>query len=408
MRDTYFHEQVLGIQAPWRVDDVQVDQQAKVVETLVVYDGPVHCPTCNELGKRYDHRERRWRHLNLYEYHAYVIARVPRVECAEHGVQQMSVSWAEGNSAFTALFECLVIALLKDMSISSVAKMLGIGWKGVDTIMRHAVARGLARRQHRPLRHIGIDEKSVKKHHVYFTIVTDLDRDEVIWVGRGRKRETLDMFWKTLSADERSGIVGIAMDMHDPYVQSTLTYVPDAAKKIVFDKFHVTMYLSKAVDETRRAIIRDGVQNTAPPAGLKKTRYLWLYAQGKLTDAQQTQFEDLRWRYIRLGIAWSQKEHFAEFWKARTITAARAFFANWAQAVKETFNEPMIAAMRTIERHLENIVTYIEIPITNAGSEGINSRIQGIKWRARGFRNATRFEHAILFHLGGLDMNPAT
>jgi transposase len=379
MRDPYFHEQVLGLQAPWRVDDVQVDKKAKTVETFVVYDGPVHCPLCNEVGRRYDHRERRWRHLNLYEYQAYVVARVPRVECSEHGVHQLSVAWAESNSAFTALFECLAIALLKDMSISAAAKMLGLSWKEVDTIMRRAVARGLQRRQRRPLRHIGIDEKSVKKRHVYFTIVTDLDRDEVIWIGRGRKRETLDMFWKTLSSEERSGIVGIAMDMHDPYVQSTLSYVLDAAKKIVFDKFHVTMQLSKAVDETRRAMMRDGVED-AP--GLKKTRYLWLYAQTKLTDEQQTQLDDLRWRYIRLGIAWSQKENFAEFWKARTIMAAREFFANWAQAVRETFNEPMIAAMRTLERHLDNIVTYIQIPITNAGSEGMNSRIQSIKFRA--------------------------
>jgi transposase len=48
------------------------------------------------------------------------------------------------------------------------------------------------------------------------------------------------------------------------------------------------------------------------------------------------------------------------------------------------------------------------MPITNAMAEGINSRIQLIKFRSRGFRNATRFERAIMFHCGGLDMDPAT
>jgi len=46
MRDPYFHEQVLGIKSPWRVDDVRVDKQAKTVETHVVHEGQAQCPRC--------------------------------------------------------------------------------------------------------------------------------------------------------------------------------------------------------------------------------------------------------------------------------------------------------------------------------------------------------------------------
>ncbi|MHB1286842.1 MAG: transposase [Leptospirales bacterium] len=52
-------------------------------------------------------------------------------------------------------------------------------------------------------------------------------------------------------------------------------------------------------------------------------------------------------------------------------------------------------------------MTYITHPITNAVSEGLNSKIQTIKKRAYGFLNKDRFKIAIYFHCGGLNLYPA-
>ena len=60
----------------------------------------------------------------------------------------------------------------------------------------------------------------------------------------------------------------------------------------------------------------------------------------------------------------------------------------------------------TIKRGLEGLVNAIYHGVTNARAEGINSRIQWIKYTARGFRNRERFRRAIHFHLGGLNMAP--
>ncbi len=60
-----------------------------------------------------------------------------------------------------------------------------------------------------------------------------------------------------LSPEQLAGIEGVAMDMWGPYFESTMQHVPDAESKIVFDRFHVTAYLTKAVDLTRRAMMRD-------------------------------------------------------------------------------------------------------------------------------------------------------
>jgi transposase len=44
--------------------------------------------------------------------------------------------------------------------------------------------------------------------------------------------------------------------------------------------------------------------------------------------------------------------------------------------------------------------------VTNALSEGLNSKIQWIKRKACGYRNRECFRNAIYFHLGGLDLYP--
>lgn len=399
MRDREFQAKILGIGAPWAVDDVVVKMDPKTIETHVRHEGSAACPICGQPMPKYDVRERRWQHLDIYEFAAFVVVRVPRVDCSEHGVHQIGVPWADGRSGFTALFERLAVSLLQEMSIAAVARTLKLTWDEIDGIMQRAITRGLALRKERIVKRVGIDEKSFKKRHKYVTIVTDLDCGDVLWVGRGRKRETLDGFWKSLSTEQRAGIEGIAMDMWPAYIESTLGAVPGAAEKIVFDKFHIVKYLTHAVDLERRAATRTD-------ATLKKTRYHWLRNPGNMSHSERIAFAKLRKAHERLGRAWAIKESFGDFWTYRYIGAARRFFKRWyGWAVRSRFKH-LKAVAQLISRHLENILTYLRIPITNAGSESVNSKIQWVKYQARGFRNEERFMRSILFHCGGLTLDP--
>src|SRR5262249_40099004 len=157
----------------------------------------------------------------------YLHAMVPRINCPEHGVLTVVVPWASGRSEFTARFERLAIALLGEMSIAGVARNIRVSWDQIDGIMERVVKRGLQSREENMYRFIGIDEKAVKKGHKYFTIVSDLENGQVIWIGRGRKREAIDAFWKMLSQEQLNAIEGVAMDMWKPYFESTMAHVPD-------------------------------------------------------------------------------------------------------------------------------------------------------------------------------------
>jgi transposase len=401
MRDRDFQAKILGIEPPWTVTDVRVTMKPeKMIETFVGYEGQVLCPQCARPVGRHDHRERRWRHLDIYEYKAYVVVQVPRVSCPEHGVVQLAVPFAEKHSGFTALFECLAISLLREMSISAVARTLHLSWDEVDGIMQRAVTRGLACRKERVLRRLGIDEKSVRKRRRYFTVVSDLDSGEVVWVGSGQRKETLDAFWRGLSLEQRRQIEGIAMDMSEAYTHSTLEHVPDAAHKIVFDKFHVVRHLNHAVDLERRAAGRKD-------PGLKHSRYSWLRKVSSMERAERRAFTQLRRDHARVARAWSIKELFAQFWDYHNEAAARRFFARWyGWAIRSRLGR-MVEVARTLKQRFENILTYLRLPITNALAESMNSKIQWIKYQARGFRNEARFERAIYFHCAGLDLYPS-
>jgi transposase len=62
---------------------------------------------------------------------------------------------------------------------------------------------------------------------------------------------------------------------------------------------------------------------------------------------------------------------------------------------------------RHAEAPLENIITYLRHPITDAANESLNVKIQWAKYTARGFRNQQNFIHAVYFPCGGLDLAPS-
>jgi len=68
----------------------------------------------------------------------------------------------------------------------------------------------------------------------------------------------------------------------------------------------------------------------------------------------------------------------------------------------------MVHAARTLKRHGAGLMSYFSHRVSNAGTEGLNSRIQAIRVSARGYRNREHFKTAIWFHLGGLQLYPIT
>jgi transposase len=406
MRDKDLYSQILGIKTPWFVEDVNLDIVANKVEVFIALqaDAVLTCPHCGAASPRYDKRERRWRHLDTCQMQTLLVAEVPRVNCATHGVTQMAVAWAEPGSGYTALFESLVIDWLKITTTEALRLRLNLSWNAVDGIMQRAVARGLARRETLSPTRLSVDETSFQKRHEYVTVVTDQDTARVLYVADDRTQEALENYYKTLSAEQLSAVESVSMDMWPAYINATQAHVPDALNKIAFDKFHVAKYLGDAVDKVRRAEHR--LMQSAGSDILKGSKYDWLTNPENMDRARWQGLQNLMALCQKTARAWAIKECAMSLWHYVSRTWAEKAWKRWLGWALRSQLEPVRKAAKTIQRHLYGIINAIVLKANNGMAESINAKIQKVKTMACGFRNRERFRNAIYFHLGGLDLYP--
>lgn len=406
MRDRDLYAKLLGIGAPWVVRDVDARIGAREVKVFISFDdtATAKCPECGAACSRYDTRTRTWRHLDTMQYQTLLIAKVPRVKCAKHGVRQVEVPWAESGSRFTAMFEALVIDWLQEASTSAVARLLGMSWDEVHGVMSRAVARGLRRRESQPLRAIGIDETSFQKHHEYVTVVYDTERARVVEVLDGRKQEALEEFYWNTPFEHLESIESVSMDMWGPYINATREHIPDADHKIAFDRFHVAKHIGDGVNKVR---IQEHAELRGMGIGtLKGTRYLWLQNPENMKPRNRLRFEQLRHTTLRVAKAWAMKETARQMWSYRTRGWTERGWKRLIGWMTRSRLGPMVKVAGTLREHLWGIVNAIVLGVTNAHLESVNAKIQKLKKQACGYRNRARFREAILFHCGGLDLYP--
>ncbi len=409
MRDTELYKHLLGLLDPWLVSRVELSVDGGRVDVWTEHPKGTRftCPECERELAVYDHAEERsWRHLDSCAFLTYLHARVPRVECPEHGVHQVRLPWAEPMSRFTSLFERLAVDVLKECDVQGACRILRLSWDEGWGIAERAVARGLLRRGTVAAVHLGVDEKAAGRGHDYVTVVSSVDAGTVLHISDERKEASLDAYFDTLAPDQLAGIEAVAMDMWEPYANSVRAHLADADNKIVFDKFHILQHVGTAVDTVRKA------ENRALRAegndALVGTKYLFLYSAENLPERHAQRFGALRTSDLKTARAWAIKEDLRWLWDYVSRAWAEKHWQRWYFWATHSRLAPVIDVAKMIKRHYDGVMAFFAHRLTSATAEGLNSRIQAIRVQARGYRNREHFKTAIYFHLGGLDLYPAT
>jgi transposase len=410
MKDTALYQQILGDTTPWHVDSVRLDAVAQTIEVeMSLKEGELWgCPTCGAAMHMHGRERRRWRHLDSCQFKTFVVADVPRVNCPKDGTQTVKVPWAEPRGRFTALFERFAIDVMLACPTSQSSALLRVSWDEADGIKQRAVVRGLARRQDEPVRRVCVDEKAVGCGQTYVTVVSVLDggRARVHYMGDDRTEESLDGFWLGMSEERRQAVEAVAMDMWQPFWNSTVKRIPLAVDKIVHDSYHLATYMNKAVDTVRRA--EHSSLQYRDDETLKGSRMLWLYGEENIPSKWIRRFRKLVSNTkLRTAKAWAVKELWRDFWKSPDQDSAAQTFKEWYREAMATRLEPVKKVARMFKAHLRNILTYFRLRISNGPAEAINSRIQELVQKSCGYRNRERFKSDVFFHLGGLDLYPA-
>ncbi|MCG7852229.1 MAG: ISL3 family transposase [Methanosarcinaceae archaeon] len=408
MKDIELYRQLLGIKSPWTVNHVSLNMEEVAVYVYLVEASEATwcCPTCGEPATLYDHREERiWRHLDSCQFHTYLVAAVPRVNCATHGVLTADVPWSAPHSRFTLLFERFAIDVLLATQVQAkTAGLLGLTSSQVHDLMERAVLRGLKRRdEDEVIDHLTLDEKSFQHGHQYMTVLGDANRGRVLDVCETRTKDaTSILLTETLTVAQRNGVRSITMDMWEAFMNAAQTIMTQA--DIIHDRFHTAQYLNAAVDKTRRTEHKTLLQQDC--STLKNSKYLWLKGPDNFTDTQRERFADLRDQDLATAKVWSFKETFRSFFACKTVDDGHLFFTQWYEDAVSLGNTHLTKVADMLKRHLPGLLAYLRHHRTNAMAESLNSRIQHIKACAHGFRRFSGYRIAILFFLGKLALYP--
>jgi transposase len=398
------YRRLLLLPEPWEVTKVEEDLMGQSVTVWLRWpDGAkVTCPVCGKLTAIYDRLpERSWRHLSVMQYRLELRCAVPRCNCPEDGIKTTAVPWSEPGSRFTFHFEAFAVAVMQACrSLTQAAELLDLHWDSVQRLIDQAVARGLARRTTEGITRVGLDEKSFLRGQSYVSLMTDLTGQRVLEVVAGRDIAACVKLWEALPKEQRENVQAAAMDMGAPFIIGTAQAAPQA--DIVHDRFHVSKPLNEAVDQTRRE--ESAKLSAQGDDSLKNTRFLWLH--GTVPDRHKDNFEALLECNLRTSRAWLYKEQMVEFWSQPDAETAKSFFEKWYRCVMRSRLPKMKKVAKSLKAHLGGLLTYFKHRITNALTEGFNSKIQALKADARGFRRFENYRARILFFCGKLDLAP--
>jgi transposase len=366
------------------------------------YKNGCRCPTCNRRCPIVRHATNRsWTDVTILG-RKIVLWYVPRdINCPTHGRVQEAIPWAAPYARATYRLEYLVCSFSKVMPQKAAAEILKMSASTLSDVLHRVITR--VRRGHkiRGLVTLGVDEISYCKGRKFATIVYDLDRSVVVWVGLGKGRETIDKFFNTeLSEYQRLNITWASSDMSRAYTEAIKHHCPKA--KLVIDRFHLVKALNEAVDEVRKEEWRDlDVEGRKAVRGLR-----WLLGMGPSTRTKsQTRFlNDLRKSNSRIHRAWVLKDEFDHFWSYNYLASAEAFLKKWMTAALKSRIPSMRTFVGTLKAHYANIITFIERPLTNAVGEGVNRILKIVKNRASGFRNLDSFTDMIFLTKGDVDI----
>jgi len=390
----------LGIEDPLYIDGVIFDTAAGELHISVDFRAGGHF-ACSECGATdlpvHDTTEKTWRHLNFFQYKCYIHMRSPRTKCPKCGERLWIPPWTRKHSGFTAMFEAFVMMLAKEMPVSCIGDLVGEHDTRIWRILRGHVKRAYKKESFKSVKSIGCDETSTRRGHKYITVFADMDNGKVLFATEGRDSAAIGAFSKELKKHKArpKQIKEIAMDMSPAFISGVAEYFPKAG--VTYDKFHVIQHLNKAQDEVRREESR-----TNPL--LKDTRYIWLKNPENLTLRQEGLLEKtLRFKNMKTAKVYRMKLTFQDIY--RTVrdpkTAAKAINKWLSWAVRSRL-EPVKEFARFVKNHYDGIIRYFETRLTSGVMESINSRIQEIKRRAKGFQNINNFITMIYIESAGL------
>lgn len=399
MNSTYLFKMALGIESPWEISDIKLEDLKSSKELHINIDfkrGSRFPDETGELCEVHDTVQKTWRHLNFFEHACHLHCRIPRIRTKDGKVKLVEVPWSRSGSGFTLLFEAYVMALIEsEMPINKIGQLINENPHRLWTIFNFWIKRAYDADEPKTPKKLGFDETSKKKGHDYITLAVNLDERRVLHITEGKDKNAVKAVKSYLESKgiDVNKVRDASMDMSSSFISGVTEYFPKA--DIHFDRFHVVKLLNEAMDKVRQAERKEHDE-------LKGHKYTFLKKRNNLSDSKQKALSELVILYPTLGEAYRLKELFNDLWEMDDEEEATQFLVDWCKEVEKTNISPFKKFVKTVKAHWTGIVNFCKAEINNGVLEGINSKVQLAKRRARGYRCTENFINMIYFLCGKL------
>jgi transposase len=410
----------LRLQPPWIVEDVKLDTAKRRIDFEISCQGAaLACPACGAGAQPvHDRLRRSWRHLDFFQFEAWLHCDVPRVACGGCGrTTQMPVPWARPGSGFTAAFEALALALCRELPVRQAAALLRCADKQLWRRIEFYVAQARALEDFAGVSIVGIDETSLRRGQDYITVVHDLDAKRLLFATEGRDHQTVLEFAEDLKAHggDPADVRHVCMDMSAAYAKGVALALP--AARISYDRFHVVSMAIEAMDQVRRAEMTDDAQAVRSALGADDRKTLKQLMWGMRRNPASWsagQVHAMHWLQrsaLKSARAWRLKMALREVYaRARAHDSAEQAATDlraWLSWARRCRLEPFKKLATTLKERFDAVVRGMVDHRSNAFVEAMNGLLQQAKRAARGFRTSTNFIAIAYLRMSKLKHLPA-
>jgi transposase len=393
-------EKNIGIEFPLYINDVQYDKNNFIYNIFVVFHKKALF-TCSECGtenlKVIHKRPRIFKGLDIFNNETLIHIDLPILLCPKCGKRiTYTPKWATKNSGLTVQLQHRILAEATIMPISDITKRTGLKTHRVSNVIKRYVDEAVTNDDWSEVKIIGIDEKAIRKGHDYITVFVDQEKNRFLYAVEGKGMSTIENFCSQLLLHNSTpdNITEVAIDMSPSYISGVLDYFKNA--HITFDKFHVMKIANETVDQIRREEVH------SQPV-LKGARYALLKNEKKLSEKEKAQICRFSAMRLKTGRAYRYKSLLSELYgNVTSVEEAEASIRSLINWGRKSRLEPLKLFANTLSTHLDGILRYFCTGLTSGFVEGMNSRIQEIKRRARGYPNTNNLINMLHLCLGKL------
>lgn len=288
------------------------------------------------------------------------------------------------NHRITEKYAQWIYEKCKTMTYTDLSKETGLSDVFIRKVDKEILSTKIQERELKKFSTIGIDEIQSGHGHTYSHIITDMDNEEVLFVGDGRKSVDLAPFLWAFR-HRLKDIEWAVMDMWKGFIKVFTRFCPNV--KIIHDHFHITKHLNEAINNLR--IIEYKKLAKQDRGFIKGTKWLLLSRNTSLSKKQKFKLNALLTVNKKLLKAYLMKEEFRKLWSYKSRAWAIKFWQNWKSKLRWQRLEPFKDFVRLVDNHLDGVMNFYSTPtpVKMGYIEGLNNKVKTLIRRHYGFRD---------------------